>query len=91
MITLIQVLLNVLGFEKYLNESIALPRLHHQLFPNYITAEPDFPEDIQASLKAKGHKIVPATSLAVVQGIVVSDGEIYATSDKRKGGSPDGY
>lgn len=80
-----------MGFEKELNDSIALPRLHHQLFPDYITIEPDFPEHFQDSLKARGHKIVTGYSTAVVQGIVVRDGKIYATSDKRKGGSPDGY
>lgn len=86
-----QVILDVLGFEKNLEESISLPRLHDQLFPNYIMAEYDFPERIQASLKSKGHKIVLGGG-AVVQGIV-SDGlgTINATSDPRKGGSPDGY
>ena len=87
-------LLDVLGFEKDLNDSIALRRLHHQLFPNYITVEQDFPATVQASLRAKGHKIVTGTlaSSAVVQGIFVEEeGVIHATSDARKGGSPDGY
>lgn len=86
--------MDVLGFEKPLNVSVALPRLHHQLFPNYITAETEFPENTEAILRSKGHRIIMGApeSGAVVQGILTDDdGKIYATSDLRKGGSPAGY
>lgn len=86
----------MLGFEKALNDSSNLPRLHHQLFPNYITAEANFPENTQAFLKSKGHKIVAGApdpeGGGVVQSIVTDDeGNIYATSDARKGGRTAGY
>lgn len=83
----------MLGFEKPLNDSIAMIRLHHQLFPNYITVEAGFPENTQATLRSKGHRVITGTPEAgsVVQGIFVDNGDIYATSDARKGGSPDGY
>lgn len=85
-------ILNTLGFQKQLNESIDLPRLHHQLFPNYIKAEDNFPEAMLASLRTRGHKIITTEDGAVVQGIFKTDtGDIFATSDKRKGGVPDGY
>ena len=90
----LQVIVNVLGFEKALNSSIALPRLHHQLFPNYITAEAEFPECTRAFLRSKGHRVITGTpeAGAVVQGLVTDEeGNIYATSDARKGGSPAGY
>lgn len=86
--------MDVLGFEKLLNDSIALPRLHHQLFPNYITAEAEFPDSTKAFLRSKGHRIVTGSpeAGAVVQGILTNnEGTIYATSDSRKGGSPAGY
>ena len=84
----------MLGFKKALNESIALPRLHHQLIPNYILIEDNFSEAIQAILKSKGHRVVVGApeAGAVLQGITVDEkGNIYATCDARKGGSPDGY
>lgn len=83
--------LDVLGFEQLLSDSIALPRLHHQLFPNYISIEKEFPEEYQNGLKEKGHIIVESGTHAVVQGIHVDSGGIHATSDPRKGGAPDGY
>ena len=85
--------MNVLGFRKSLPYSIALPRLHHQLFPNYITAETTVFDNtcMLAALRAKGHKIVMGAG-AVVQGILIdNNGTIYATSDMRKGGRPAGY
>lgn len=91
----IQVIVNVLGFQKPLNESTSLPRLHHQLFPNYIRTETDFPEDADAILRSKGHRIIkeaPDSESGAVQCVLTDeDGKIYATSDGRKGGSPAGY
>ena len=86
-----QVILNALGFDWSLEDSISLRRLHHQLFPNNIFVEKNFPHNIQESLKNKGHKITVSSSYAVVQGILVHGKKIYATSDARKGGSPSGY
>ncbi len=87
----IQVILNVLGFSLPLNEAIYRRRLHHQLIPNYVSVETDFPEDITSSLEFKGHTVLVNNSFAVVQGINVVDGLLHATSDPRKGGKPDGY
>ena len=84
-------MLDVLGFELELSDSIELPRLHHQLFPNEVVVEKDFAEDFRDGLKDKGHKIVETSSFAVVQGIFVDSGRIYAACDPRKGGKPDGY
>ncbi len=86
--------MDVLGFKKALNESIALPRLHHQLIPNYILIESNFPEDVRTILKSKGHRLVVGApeAGAVLQGITIDEkGNIYATCDARKGGHPDGY
>ncbi len=83
--------LDVLGFGRRLSDSIGFPRLHHQLFPNHITIEDDFPQLYQEGLESLGHIIQTSSSHAVVQGIHVDAGDIHATSDPRKGGTPDGY
>ena len=83
--------LDVLGFGRPLSDSIGFPRLHHQLFPNYISIEDDFPQIYQEGLEKKGHIIQTSGSYAVVQGIHVDSGVIHTTSDPRKGGTPDGY
>ena len=81
----------MLNFDKELSEAIPYPRLHHQLYPNYIRVEKKFPEDYREGLEDKGHIIKESSSYAVVQGIVRSGGNIHATSDPRKGGEPDGF
>ena len=83
--------LDVLGFEQELSDSIELPRLHHQLFPNEVAVEKEFAPDFREGLEKRGHKVVETSSFAVVQGIFVDSGEIHAVCDPRKGGKPDGY
>ena len=88
---MLQVILDVLDFGKELSEAIPYPRLHHQLYPNYIQIEKDFPQEFQEGLRERGHELMVSSSYAVVQGIVRSGGYIHATSDPRKGGKPDGF
>ena len=89
--SVLQVILDVLDFGKELSEAIPYPRLHHQLYPNYIQIEKDFPQEFQEGLRERGHELMVSSSYAVVQGIVRSGGYIHATSDPRKGGKPDGF
>ena len=87
-----QVILDVLNFAKRIEEAIPYKRLHHQLYPNYVSVEPDFPNEFREGLEERNHKVKETGSYAVVQGIhVVSPGVIHAVSDPRKGGKPDGY
>lgn len=81
----------MLGFEIPLSDSIDRPRLHHQLIPNVVSTESDYPEDIVRTLEERGHEVFTNGSSAVVQGIHVVDGLLQAKSDPRKGGRPDGY
>ena len=87
----LQVILDVLRFNKTLSDAIAYPRLYHQLIPNNVTVESNFPLVYQQALISRGHVVVNSSNYAVVQGIEVIDGLIYATSDPRKGGAPAGY
>ena len=89
--TPIQVILNVLGYFLPLKEAVYRPRLHHQLIPNKVMVESDFPTDLRECLESRGHVIENNGTYAVVQGIHVVNGLIQATSDPRKGGIPDGY
>jgi gamma-glutamyltranspeptidase len=89
--TNLQVILDVLNFDTELSDAIPYPRLHHQLYPNYVAIEEDFPEEYQAGLRERGQVVKKSSSYAVVQGIVKRGGDIHATCDPRKGGKPDGY
>lgn len=53
--------------------------------------ELDFSLEYQLALQSRGHEVVVYDDYAVVQGIEVVNGVIYAMSDPRKGGVPAGY
>ncbi|CAB3995471.1 glutathione hydrolase 1 proenzyme isoform X1 [Paramuricea clavata] len=101
-----QTLVNYLWFKKDIHDAISMPRLHHQLYPEFLFAETQFPITILHELENYGHKInITDKSHGVVQGIsrihkVKSGGKrehmddkakFMAESDFRKGGSPSGY
>ena len=81
----------MLKFDKDVSEAIPYPRLHHQLYPNYIKVEKDFPQEYRVGLEKRGHVVVESDSVAVVQSIVWNGGFLHATSDPRKGGKPAGF
>ena len=88
----LQVILNILGYFLPLKEVVYRPQFHHQLIPNKVMVESDFPTDLRECLESRGHVIENSEAYyAVVQEIHVVDGLIQATSDPRKGGIPDGY
>ena len=85
--------INHLLFGYSINEAIEHPRIHHQWLPDYVKYEADFPKNYIKALTVRNHHLRNASSLAVVQGITQawSDSKIFAHSDSRKGGTPDGY
>jgi gamma-glutamyltranspeptidase/glutathione hydrolase/leukotriene-C4 hydrolase len=88
-----QVILDILSFGEGLVEAIDRKRLHHQLIPNFVIPEEGFSSEYLAVLEERGHEIKYNKSFSnVVQGIYAPlQGSIYAYSDPRKGGKPDGY
>jgi gamma-glutamyltranspeptidase/glutathione hydrolase len=77
-------------------EAVASPRFHHQWSPDLLALEPAKGSDglplttIGDELRAKGHEVVEARSVGVVQLIVRAGGGFGAASDPRKGGAPAG-
>lgn len=81
-----------LWLNETIKEAIDWPRIHHQLFPNEIVYETNFPNDILLGLKALGHQIkdLGTERGAVVMAVSRDNNAIYANSDFRKGGDVDG-
>ncbi|GFW77524.1 glutathione hydrolase 1 proenzyme [Trichonephila clavipes] len=67
------------------------PRIHHQLFPNYVEYEDKFPMIYLDKLRGYGHSAQPETQASVFLGIVKEGGKIKTNVDFRKGGSADGF
>ncbi|KAK3597993.1 hypothetical protein CHS0354_042347 [Potamilus streckersoni] len=83
----------VFWFGKDIKEAIDALRIHHQLLPPYMAYESGISKQVIDGLKAKNHNVTEVNfgSMSIVQGIVKSEGIIYANCDVRKGGTPDGY
>lgn len=66
-----QAIMNYFWFKKNLQTSITMPRVHDQLYPNFVFAETRFPTEVVNGLISLGHKVnVSDISHGVVQGIV---------------------
>ncbi|HLJ10761.1 MAG TPA: gamma-glutamyltransferase [Planctomycetaceae bacterium] len=86
----VQVLLNMVRFEKTAAQAVGAPRIHHQWTPDQLDVESS---QIPASrLAALGHKIVNTGDHGVIQAAYRDrDGKIHGASDGRKGGREAGY
>lgn len=81
-----------LWMNETIKKAIDWPRIHHQLFPNEIVFENNFPNDILNRLKQLGHKTkdLGQERGAIVMAVNRLNGLLYANSDFRKGGDVDG-
>lgn len=87
-------IINHLFFGYSIEESIELPRLHHQWLPNVVTHEENFSTTFLQELKDRNHELIIEDKLSIVQGITQlapPNGTILAHSDSRKGGKTAGY
>lgn len=84
---------NLFGFE--LERAINKRRIHHQLFPNKVFVEKDYPSNFINALRNLGHEVEELDSsqtLGVVQAVYHrEDGWLFAMSDSRKPGKAVGY
>ncbi|CDK13482.1 Gamma-glutamyltranspeptidase 1 [Caenorhabditis elegans] len=88
------VALHALWLKADVKQAVDAPRMHNQLQPNYTWYEPNFPKAYVKSLIDRGHVMKAVNNLTVVTAAErLSDGQIYANSDFRKGeeSAPAGY
>ncbi|CAF1339170.1 unnamed protein product [Adineta steineri] len=86
-----QVAIYNLWLGKSIRDSVDMPRLHQQLIPMELELEKRFPVNVVHGLLAKGHTISGFRGGCVVQAIERRhSNELWAVSDARKGGAPDG-
>ncbi|CAF1484294.1 unnamed protein product [Adineta steineri] len=86
-----QVAIYNLWLGKSIRDAVDMPRLHQQLIPMELELEKRFPVNVVHGLLAKGHTISGFRGGCVVQAIERRhSNELWAVSDARKGGAPDG-
>lgn len=87
----IQVLLEVVVFDRTANQAVTQPRLHHQWLPDEVLLEPQAYRDLAEALKTKGHRVREAQELAATQALRWTPRGLEPASDPRKHGGPAGY
>ncbi|MCC6343011.1 MAG: gamma-glutamyltransferase [Bryobacterales bacterium] len=88
----LQVILNVIDFGMNVQDAIDAPRFHHQWMPDRLYLERGFSPDTIALLKARGHTVDSASSVANVEAVVVRpDGWLAGGSDRRAHGKAAGF
>lgn len=85
-------LLNLLGYGFNAQSAAAMPRVHHQFFPDAVGFEVGISADTRALLEAKGHKLEKVNAVAHVLAIVrLPDGHLEAGLDPRRPAYAKGY
>ncbi|KAM9218782.1 glutathione hydrolase 7 [Leptosomus discolor] len=81
--SIVQVLVNVLTFNKNLSESLSLGRLHPQLQSNTLQVDSEFPEEDIAFLVARGHQVDKVKVVSLVHGARRTNSFIIGLKDPR--------
>ncbi len=93
--TLFQIVSNIVDFKMSLRDALEFPRIHFDLVPNRIDAEPAaLVYDVAEKLTQMGHTLNPKLrSQGDVQAVMIEEGSNWRVgwSDGRRGGSVKGY
>jgi len=92
--SVLQNILNVIEFDMGMNESVTVPRFHHQWLPDEIKFEPSFDTISFSGLRKKGYKIDQSNSriLGKVDAILVlPNGKLEGGADPRGDDSAVGF
>ncbi|XP_055935291.1 scoloptoxin SSD14-like isoform X2 [Argiope bruennichi] len=84
-------IIRTLWLGENIKQATDAPRIHHQLFPNYIQYEDEFPMIYLDKLRSYGHSARQETKASVFLGILKEGGKIKTNVDFRKGGSAEGF
>ncbi|CDK26296.1 unnamed protein product [Kuraishia capsulata CBS 1993] len=89
----LQAIIRTYHYNLTMLETIAFPRIHHQLLPNEVALEIPAEESVKEELELRGHEVIFETHRTAMNGIRnAGDGVWHAVSDFwRKKGVPVGY
>ncbi|MEZ5529106.1 MAG: gamma-glutamyltransferase [Porticoccaceae bacterium] len=80
----LQNILNLIDFKMNIAEATALPRIHHQWFPDQLEFEAGISPDTLNLLGTMGHKLAPRPRiLGKVQAIAAENGHQFGVTDSR--------
>lgn len=86
----LQVLLQMLEFDRSATAAVSAPRLHHQWQPDEILFESGL-QPFAEGLRQRGHRVKLSSGLAATQALKRTADGLEPASDPRKFGRPAGY
>lgn len=79
-----QSIVNTIDYGMNVADSLHIPRIHHQWYPDYIMIEPGISRDTLDILRQRGHEMGPDRIRGAVQQVMYLDGHFYGASDPRR-------
>jgi gamma-glutamyltranspeptidase/glutathione hydrolase len=85
--TVLQVVVNVIDRGMDIGAAVSAPRLHHQWMPDFVYAEPGFPDDVVAALVARGDTVMVRKFVSSANSILVTPSGFAGAADPRTRGA----
>jgi gamma-glutamyltranspeptidase / glutathione hydrolase len=83
----LQVVVNVIDRGMDIGAAVSAPRLHHQWMPDFVYAEPGFPDDVVAALAARGDTVMVRKMTTSANSIAVTPSGFAGAADPRTRGA----
>ncbi len=81
--TVLETVADMIDFGMNPAEAAAMPRFHHQWWPDELRVEKGFSPDTLVLLRRYGHHVVVKPTMGSTQTIQIRDGRLYGASDPR--------
>ena len=85
--TVLQVIVNAVDLAMPIDEAVTGPRIHHQWWPDQISAEPGLPPETIRGLEERGHKVALAQPSGSANSIMVTPQGLIGAADPRTRGA----
>jgi gamma-glutamyltranspeptidase/glutathione hydrolase len=85
--TVLQIVVNVIDRGMDIGGAVSAPRIHNQWVPDQVYAEPNVPDNVVATLRARGDKVVPQRPFTSANSILITPAGFSGAADPREGGA----
>jgi gamma-glutamyltranspeptidase/glutathione hydrolase len=85
--TVLEVIVNAIDRGMDIGAAVSAPRIHNQWLPDQVYAEPGVPDNVVATLRARGDKVVPQRPFTSANSILITPGGFVGAADPREGGA----
>ncbi|MBD2731598.1 gamma-glutamyltransferase [Nostoc sp. FACHB-892] len=85
--TVLQIITNVIDYDKNITEAVNAPRIHYQGIPNVVITEPyTLKSNVIQDLWSMGYRVIPFSRWGAAESIMVNPktGLLYGVNDSRK-------